>query len=671
MADPVSELDRLAAAVGLQRDWEDASGKPQRVSDEALRRVLTALGRPAETAADISRSLEEQAQEEDDCRFLSADAGSPVPLPGGCAASGEAELLLEDGGSRRLAIRSGRDGAMLPPITETGYHLLRIGDRELRIAVAPVRCFGVGDVAQGRRLWGPAVQVPALRDGRDTGFGDFGTLAASAEAFARRGADALAISPTHALFPADARRFSPYAPSSRLFHNILFGDPALAGHAAPTAAPRDLIGWEEAIPERIEALRAAFAGASEPVLAAVPEWRRSKGRELERHATFDALHAHFHASGAHGWQDWPTGYRDPESEAVAAFAAEHRDEVDFYVFAQWLAAQSLTAAQERATGAGMALGLIADLAVGMDAGGSHAWSRRDELLTGLSIGAPPDPLGPDGQDWGITGFSPSGLRRTGFDAFIATLRAALDHAGGLRIDHALGLRRLWVVPHGASSAEGAYLRYPLDDMLRILALESQRARAIVIGEDLGTVPEGLRPKLEAREILGMRVLWFERTRSGGFVAPERWRPQAVAMTGTHDLPTVAGWWSGRDIEWAWELGRRSEAADEATARSDRAKERTRLWDAFCASGAAEGPEPPAASPEPAVDAALAHVGATPCTLALVPMEDVVGAVEQPNLPGTIDEHPNWRRRMPRATEALLAEPAVDARLERLNLERRR
>ena len=573
-------------------------------------------------------------------------------------------MLLEDETSRRMTIERTPDGLRLPAIDAIGYHRLKLPTGEIRIAVAPPRCFGIADAAPERRLWGPAVQVPALRDDRALGFGDFGTLATSARAFAKAGADALAISPTHALYPADPARFSPYAPSSRLFHNILFGDPSLIGQPAPPSPGADaaLIDWANAIPARMAALRAAFAAQSAGIADQVSEYRARRGAELDRHATFDALHAHFFAGGASGWQDWLSEYHDPESDAVQRFAAEYREEVDFFIFAQWLAETSLDAAQTAAKDAGMAIGLIADIAVGMDAGGSHAWSRPDDLLTGLSIGAPPDLLGPEGQNWGITGFSPTALRRTGFDAFIATLRAALDHAGGIRIDHALGLSRLWVVPDGASSADGAYLTMPLDDMLRILAIESHRSRAIVIGEDLGTVPEGLRPKLEARQVLGMRVLWFERDEEGDFTPPADWDEQAVAMTGTHDLATVAGWWRGRDIDWNERLGR---TASEAADRADRADDRDRLWSALEASGAAEGDQPGADEPAPVVDAALAHVGGTPCALAILPLEDVLGLVEQPNLPGTIDEHPNWRRRMPGATAALLAEPPVAARIERL------
>ena len=655
----------LAGAAGLQIDWVDATNHPQRVDDEALRQVLDALGYAADDDAAIARSLAMAADEHATIGFVSVDAGEAAALPDSIGEPGAGELLLEDGRVFPIVVERDARGLRLPPVEAIGYHRLRLKGRELMVAVAPSRCLGIGDVASGRRVWGPAVQVPSLRDHRALDFGDFRTLAHAARSFAAKGADVLAISPTHALYPADPQRFSPYAPSSRLFHNVLFGDPGVIGHqvAALTSDDDPLIDYARAIPARMAALRSAFVARGESLAAPLAAFRAKDGGELERHATYDALHAHFFAEGADGWQGWPTAYHDPAGAAVAQFAAEHRADVDFYVFAQWLAETSLDAAQAAARDAGMAVGLIADLAVGMDAGGSHAWSRRDELLTGLSIGAPPDLLGPEGQNWGITGFSPMALRRTGFDAFIATLRAAVEHAGGIRIDHALGLRRLWVVPDGGTSAEGAYLGMPQDDMLRILAIESHKAQAVVIGEDLGTIPEGLRPALEARQVLGMRVLWFEREHDGGFLPPTHWPQQAAAMTGTHDLATVAGWWRGRDLEWNEQLGR---GGDIARARDDREWDRGRLWYAFTRSGAAQGERPAAENETPVVDAALAHVGSTPCDIAILPMEDVLGLVEQPNLPGTIDEHPNWRRRMPGATADLLDEPATAARLVRLN-----
>jgi len=662
----MSALHRLAARAGLQIDWHDATGRAQRTGDDALRQVLGALGFPAEDDSQVAQGLARCRDEIGRVRFLSADCGQPITLPPGLFSTGRAELELEDGTTRWVDLRQEGDGIQMGPVQEIGYHRLRASGAEIRLAVAPLACFGVDDLAPGARLWGPAIQVPSLRDGAQRAFGDFGSLADAASRFAAAGADALAISPAHALFPADPERFSPYGPSTRLFLNVLLADPALIGHPVPPAHAGELIDWAAAIPARMQALRAAFEASREALADRLMAYRAEAGGELEKHAVFDALYAHFFDSGARGWQGWPSEYHDPASGAVKRFAAEQRDEVEFYIFAQWLAKSGLDAAQRAAREAGMKIGLIADLAVGMDSGGSHAWSRPRDVLEGLSIGAPPDPLGPHGQDWGLTSFSPGALRRQGFDPLIATLRASLDHCGGIRIDHALGLNRLWVIPHGGAPGDGAYLTYPLLDMLRILAIESHRSRAVVIGEDLGTIPEGLRPKLEERQVLGMRVLWFERDHQGGFVPPGEWQRNAVAMTGTHDLPTVAGWWEGRDLDWAWELGRVSPDRLESADREHRAYERGQLWQAFHRSDAAKGEPPPPDQPQRAVDAATEHVASTPCALAIFPLEDIAGLTEQPNLPGTTSEHPNWRRRMPQTTVDLLGNAKIARRIERIN-----
>ena len=655
----MSSLKALATAAGLQLEWQDAGGRRQTVSDEALRAILDRLGHPSASATQIAESLAAIALRTARApRFLSVDVGDPIQLA--TTLSGNAELVLENGTRTTVAI----DQGALKLIEHTGYHRLEVGDHVIDLLVAPRRCFTIANAVPGRKIWAPAVQIPSLRAKTAKAFGDFGTLAETARAFGEHGADALAISPTHALFPADASRYSPYAPSSRQFLNGLYGDASAFAGTSDDPAP-DLIDWQSAIPEKLARLRKTFNQDARQLGKTLEGFRREGGGDLERHAEFDALHAHFFArDGARGWQQWTAEYHDPASPAVRRFVTEHADDVTFYVFLQWLARRDLDAAQTAAKDAGMAIGLIADLAVGMDPGGSHGWSRRGDLLTGLSIGAPPDPLGPDGQSWGITGFDPHALRETGFASFIATIRAALAHAGGIRIDHAFGLRRLWVVPEGASAAEGAYLDMPFDDLMRIVAMESQRAQAIVIGEDLGTVPDGFREAMDARAMLGMRVLWFERD-ADGFIPPAKWSPDAVAMTGTHDLATIAGWWSGRDIDWTWDLGRKSDAIDEPADRAARADDRAALWSALDTGAKQPSPD----DTDPVVDAAIAHVAGTPCAMAIIPIEDLAGVIEQPNLPGTIDEHPNWRRRLPDTTEALLQRPAVAARIDALNAAR--
>lgn len=669
MSDPA--LADLATQAGLQIDWRDAAGQAKTVPDATLRLILDAIGLPCATAADLADSRARIAtRNAAPADFVTADAGRAIPLAG-LGAAGRARLTLETGEARDIDL-----GAGPLSIAEPGYHRLEFGGREITVAVAPARAFAMQDAAPGRRAWGVGVQIYGLKDARGEPFGDFGALARFVEAAGRAGADAAAISPTHALFAADASRYSPYGPSTRLFLNGLYADPSglfpEAWTPAGGADGGDLIDWASAIPAKLERLRrlhdAFDQETSGPRRADFEAFRTAGGRDLERHAVFEALHGRFfRETGAHGWPDWPAPYQDPDSPAVAAFAREAAAEVDFHLFLQWLADRSLAAAQAAAKGAGMAVGLIADLAVGMDPGGSHAWSRRSDLVPNLSVGAPPDPLGPAGQDWGLAAFSPDALRRSGFDAFLATIRAAMRHAGGVRIDHAMSLRRLWIVPRGAGPTEGAYLAYPFEDLLRLLVLESARARAIVVAEDLGTVPDGFREALAAHAIQGMRVLWFERW-GEAFKPPAHWDAGAAALTTTHDLPTVAGWWRGRDLDWAEKIGG---GPNPATERAARGADRAALWRACVDAGTASGPAPPPETPDPAIDAAVGFVAATPCRLAIVAAEDLLGVAEQPNRPGTTTEHPNWRRRLPVPAERLFEDGHAARRAAILNRTRPR
>ncbi|MNM59294.1 4-alpha-glucanotransferase [compost metagenome] len=320
--------------------------------------------------------------------------------------------------------------------------------------------------------------------------------------------------------------------------------------------------------------------------------------------------------------------------------------------------RSLQRAQDAARSHGMAIGLIADLAVGADGAGSQAWSRQDELLAGLNVGAPADALNRAGQNWGICAFSPEGLRRNGYRAFIEMLRANFAHAGGLRIDHVMGLQRLWLVPQGAHASEGAYLNYPLDDLLRLLCLESVRHRAIVLGEDLGTVPEGLREKLAQRAILGMRVLQFEQERPGHFKPILDWPDNALATSSTHDLPPLAGWLQARDIDWNQRLAL-IDATSERHWRDLRQQERQGLQQTLEHNYAVRP------DPDSLIDACVRYLGHTRAPLVLIPLEDLLGIDEQPNLPGTIDGHPNWRRRFSLPAIRLLEDADAAKRLELL------
>ncbi|MEI2414577.1 4-alpha-glucanotransferase [Orrella sp. JC864] len=688
MTAPADDLAALAQEAGLLAQWTDARRRAQQVPPDTLRRLLGAMGLPADTAGDIQDSRQRLAGQVDELALplRVAEPGQVLTLG---SQRPQARLQDEDGEYADSHAVQGPDGrwrirAPLRP----GYHRLEVDGRLLTLAVAPPRCPPAAELLGEPvpRRWGVAAQVYSLRQLQGArhgacGYGDFAALARLAAGAAAAGADALAISPVHAGFASAPERYSPYSPSSRLFLNVLYGSPgavlppALArlawsdadpGQAADRLESGACIDWQAAAACRMAFLLAAYRRLRD---SGAPEWDRFErfcragGAALRDHARYEGLAAH-HGSD---WRQWPQALRDPRSAEVAGFAAARPEEVEFHLFAQWVAAGSLDAVQRGARQAGMRIGLVADLAIGTDPRGSQAWSDPDSLVGGACVGAPPDLYNPLGQDWGLTAFSSVGLRQRGYAPFIAMLRAALAHAGGVRIDHVLGLSRMWLVPEGAAPTEGAYLRYPMQDLFALVRLEAWRHRALVVGENLGTVPEGFDQALADAGILGIDVLWFKREEGpphapAAFLPPARWSPAAVAVTSTHDLPTLRGWWQGRDIDWRTRLGLLGEDETEAGMRQAREAEKAALWQAVRALDASQPAEPPGQAPEQAL---LAFAAAGPSPLALVPLEDLAGEPEQPNLPGTLDEHPNWRQRMRQDADTFFEMPAVQARLAAL------
>ncbi|MDD0843560.1 4-alpha-glucanotransferase [Pseudomonas sp. Gutcm_11s] len=675
-------LAELANAAGIGIDWVDANGHAQRVSPEAQRRLLESLGHSAQSEQQIRDSLEELQQRELAALvppLLTLELGDNLRL-GGREAHAAYNLTREDG-----QVFSGRldEQASLPSPEHPGYYRLEIGASQLTLAVTPAACRSVQELCGKPRAWGLSAQLYGLRRHGDGGLGDTRALEDLARHAANLGADALAISPVHAMFGAAHNHYSPYSPSSRLFFNVLHAAPGqLLGSEAVASAiatcglqdemarleRQELIDWpavSEARQRLLSQLYRDFRLLDGALLGDFVAFCDAGGDALLQHCRFEALHGHMLRCGESGdWRQWPQALRDPHGPAVRSFASDYADEVGLHAFGQWLIAHGLESAQTVAGGSGMGIGLIADLAVGADPAGSQAWTRQGELLSDVTVGAPPDILNRSGQNWGVAAFSPEGLRRHGYRAFIEMLQANLAHAGGIRIDHVMGLQRLWVIPRGGDAQDGAYLRYPLQDLLRLLALESHRHRALVIGEDLGTVPTGLREELARRNILGMRVLLFEQ-QDGRFIAPQHWPRDALATSTTHDLPSLGGWFAGRDIDWRLRAGH-SQAEREQDDRAERQRETAALRQAL----AEHGRQNSAGSPDEQLTACIDYLGSTPAPLVLLPLEDATGQVEQPNLPGPGAIHPNWRRRYALPARELLEQPDTRQRLERLDAARR-
>ncbi|WP_193072832.1 4-alpha-glucanotransferase [Pseudomonas sp. FME51] len=672
-------LRSLAREVGISCEWTDAHGNPASLDESALRAVLAALDLPAGTDSQIRDSLAQARQfrqDADDGPFLICHAQQPIDLRGRLAAGSRCHITLEDGHQHSLEVDA---NGYLPPLP-CGYHQVQSGEQQLLLACAPHAALSVAELTGGRRhIWGLSAQVYSLRRTGDGGLGDTAALESLALNAAHKGADALAISPLHAMFTSRPEQYSPYSPSSRSLFNILHAAPAqVLGAEIVERATHEcdlqcdlqaleesvLIDWPAVSALRLRLLRqlhADFSQAPDTLQDDFRRFRAAGGIRLEQHCCHEALQQHQLNQNLSGdWREWPAPLRDPNSPEVAEFARQYTSELDFHAFCQWLIARCLSRVQSQCRNAGMAIGLIADMAVGADPSGSFGWSHQQELLSQVSIGAPPDMLNRDGQNWGVAAFSPIGLKRSGYRAFIEMLRANLAHAGGIRIDHIMGLQRLWIIPEGANAQDGAYLNYPPDDFLRLLALESWRHRALIIGEDLGTVPEGLQEALAERNILGMRVLLFEQ-QDGELPPPTQWSDRALATSTTHDLPPLAGWQSGRDIAWREHVGQSSaEQAD--LDRRQRSKEVQILREALQREGLL-GEEK---NPQAQLDASIRFLGCTPAPLVLIPLEDILGATEQPSLPGSGDMHPNWRRRWPQPATQMLDAPTAARRLDDLH-----
>lgn len=614
MNSAIHALSELAGAVGVSVDWVDIAGRPQHVDDAVLRAILDALGIPNATPAQCHEALVALGTRRQVPVLRTAISGQPVD-----AGAADAACLWEHEEGHREEGRTDAAGCATAPAM-AGYWTLACGAHTQQVAVAPPRCFGVQDAVARRHPWGLVLQPYAARGAHDGGIGDTAACAAWARHAAIAGADALALGPVHAPSGVDPG-YSPYFPGDRRFLDAIYAAPveafgdvalqALEQHpslrdqlAVLRAAP--LIDWPAAASAKWAWL-AAVRGAMVDDAEAATDLQRfvaDGGPALARHVAF--MHPRLGLSSS------------------------------LYLFGQWLVSRGWQRAQAQARGSGMGLGLIADLAVGFDPAGAEADAAGTALLRGLVLGAPPDAFCAGGQVWGVTSYSPHGLVEQGFAPFIALLRAVMRDRGGIRIDHILGWQRLWVVPAGAGAGQGAYLRYPLHDLINIAAIESWRHRCIVIGEDLGVVPPGIRQTLAARGVLGMDVLPFARDEQGEFLSPGAWRAEAVAMTGTHDLPTLVGWRRGLDLAWRHRLGELDAAGLKAQA-AERGADIARL-DAAMARGDLDEAA--------ARRAALEYVGASPAALALLPVEDALGLSEQVNLPGTVAIHPNWRQRLP-------------------------
>jgi 4-alpha-glucanotransferase len=594
-------------AWGIDASWLDALDEEHTVAEATITRLRQVIGTPPEDLIDR------------------------VPIvarPGDALEVDDADVECEDGQTRHV------DGE-LPEDFPLGYHRLRTPDgRERRLIVSPGRCW----LPEGWRAWGWAVQLYATR-GRDSwGIGDLGDLR-TVRGFAQdQGAGFVLVNPLHAVAPTPGQEASPYLPATRRFRNPLYlriadvpGADAVDVEADAGRALGDgeLIDRDAVWALKRRVLQRVFdarpdSGGDEQ---AFRDWWWYQGQPLMDWATWCAL------ADQHGpdWHSWPRELQDPRGAAVRDFAAARDREVAFHAWLQWLLDVQLRAATEGIT-------VIQDLPIGVAGGGADAWAWQDVLAQGVSVGAPPDAFNSQGQDWGSPPLVPWRLQAADYEPFVQSIRATMAGAGGLRVDHVMGLFRLWWVPSEGSAADGAYVRYPYEDLLDIVALESHRAQAIVVGEDLGTVEDGVREAMAEHGILSYKLLWFEDDE------PARWPAAAMAAVTTHDLPTIPGLWTGADLAEQREHGL---GTDEELERG-----RTSLLEHL-------GKVPKKATPAKAVERAYRRLATAPCTLLSATLDDAVAEERRPNMPGTTDR-PNWCLPLPVPTEELAAHPGVQS-----------
>ncbi|MHB1529599.1 MAG: malto-oligosyltrehalose synthase [Acidiferrobacteraceae bacterium] len=699
-------LARLAALYGITSEYRDIWGNLRHTGEVTQRALLAAMG--VELDGDPAVILAEHEARPwrrllPPVLVVRAAEGAPaVPVVFRSADSGTAYrwiLTREDGGHEEGLFQPSdleaagshqMDGEpyerrllRLPVCPEPGYHRLTVrardtADASMTLIVVPATSYQPQALAAGGRIHGPALQLYAVRSQRNWGIGDFTDLRLMVDLVGESSMDIVGLNPLHALFPGNPAHASPYSPSSRLFLNILYLDVEAVADFAECDEARAMVA-EGAFQARLRALRSEelvdysqVMVAKQAILTRLYRHFRERhlqdsgergqqfrvfqsegGGNLRRHALFEALQGHFQEENADvwGWPVWPEAYRDPASPAVAVFVQHHLEQIEYYEYLQWLASQQLNAVGKTSLAVGLGVGLYGALAVSVDRGGAEAWANQDCYAFGASVGAPPDDFNLEGQDWGLPPWIPERLREAAYAPFIATLRANMRHMGALCIDHVMSLMRVFWIPRDSGAVAGTYVSYPFEDLLGILVLESQRNRCLVIGEDLGTVPDSLRERLQRAGILSYRVLWFSHDEQGGFLPPEKYPVQSLVAVATHDLPTLRGYWYGQDINVRATLGLFPDESVRQQQVMARAHDRAALLialerEALLGEGNSLNP---VASPDMSLELVSAvhrFLARTPAQVLMIQLDDLFCQMEQVNFPGVgSDVYPSWRRRL--------------------------
>ena len=704
-------LQQLVEMRGIETQYVDAWGKPATIAESSKAKLLNTLG------YDTSSDEKIQSQITQDIQSVWLSVLNPVQVVRSHEIINLAvrlpielvndehvfEITLENGEilahsfipvDQEMTTMAHIDDVefheyivALPLDLPLGYHdvsLTADGDQlgTSRIIVAPQACYTPDEIKAGKKIWGLSVQLYCVRSEKNWGIGDFTDLGLLIQKAASVGADFIGLNPIHALYPANPNACSPYGPSSRRWLNYLYIDvTAIEGYDDASvqsivhndefkamlshARNAEHVDYEAVAQLKLAALKAVFDVYDAKYLRSNTKQNKAfkafvdaGGESLDMLAVYDALQSHLKAQGKEswGWPVFPQELKDYHNPAVAKFKKANAQEVKFYLFLQWIAAQQLQEASDKAIEAGMTIGLYRDLAVGVSEGSAEIWGNKDLYCTGASVGAPPDILGPLGQNWGLPPMDPRKLYEQAYQPIIDLFASNMASSGSLRIDHVMALLRLWWVVKGDNAKDGGYIYYPVDDLLGILALESHRNQSLVIGEDLGTVPEEIRTKLADNGVYSYRVFFFEQAEDGGFFSPSHYPVQSMSTLTTHDMPTLIGYWHCLDLELGKELGLYPTQEILQTLYADRHANKQAILDTLHGHGSIAdnvGRDVNFTGMTRELNNGMqVHMAGGSSALLSLQLEDWLEMDKPVNIPGTFDEYPNWRRKLTQNIESV-------------------
>lgn len=710
-------IQQLADAKGIQTAFIDAWGKPTQVAAGSKEKMLQAMGYDVHDSANLERQIQAEIEVNwTECLEPvyvlreQAEMALDIRVPLSLANESLTLLLRQDSKIVSTINFTPADGHLVAALTvddeeiqqykiaitapaNIGYYEIELQLTETllatsRLIYAPSACYIPEDIQAGKKLWGLSVQLYTVRSERNWGIGDFTDLCQLIQNAAANGADYIGLNPIHQLYPANPDACSPYGPSSRLWLNYLYLDveqiegfdtPAVQAwcqsqdltHKLASLRALDYVDYEGVAALKLPALKLVFDAYREKFLTkntrqnkAFKEFVKDGGESLTTLAVFEALQDHLHSQSkaCWGWPVFPQEYREYNSPAVQKFAKKHKDLVTFYQFLQWQAQLQFEHASQTADEAGMEIGLYRDLAVGVSEGSAEIWGNKDLYAIDASVGAPPDILGPLGQNWGLPPMDPTRLHEQAYQPIIDLFASNMKASGALRIDHVMALLRLWWVYKGDDASEGCYVGYPVDDLLAILALESHLNQSLVIGEDLGTVPEEIRAKLADNGMFSYRLFFFEQAEDGGFYSPAHYPVQSMATLTTHDMPTLIGYWHCDDLVLGKEVGLYPDADVLANLYRIRHENKQHILNtlhghASIPTSISRDVNYVGMSKELNYGMQV-HMATGASALLSLQLEDWLEMDKPVNVPGTFHEYPNWKRKLSRNIEQIFSDQGI-------------